>query len=75
MSFWTAHGVLGNLLAMHPALALLLLVPAGRHGLMVHTAASASLYPAGYSLAGFCLSNNTKGELWVTCNDTSLGGF
>lgn len=47
MAFWAAHSVLGNLLAMHTALFLLLLVAAGGYGLTVHTAASASFYSAG----------------------------
>lgn len=68
MAFQTSHSVLGNLLAMHPPLSLLLLVAAGRHGL--HTPASALFYAAEESLAV-----SLSGKLWVTCNDASRWGL
>lgn len=46
MAFLAAHSVLGNLLVMQPMSPLLLLVPAGRHGLTVHSPASVLFYSA-----------------------------
>lgn len=64
MVLLAAHNVLGNLLVMHVKPRLLLLVPAGRHGLTVHLPASVLF--CKIKPDSFLLSTKVKEELWVT---------
>lgn len=68
MALWSAHGVLGSLLAMHLTASLYQLAGTGwwrTQRYLPHSLLQ--------DKAWLFLSNNTKGELRVACNHTSLG--